>query len=150
MTAHFMFIGAMACLAWANVRAQTNRPNMVFFLTDDLDLELGSMMYVTTPLCCPSRSSILTGRYVHNVGVFNNSLSGGCSSQHWQRGPERCSFAVDLQKAGYETFYAGKYLNRTLVPRELGFWAWERSPASFLSNSMAPTDAGHNSFALAR
>lgn len=132
MTAHLMFIGAMACLAWANVRAQTNRPNMVFFLTDDLDLELGSMMkplvrtrqligdggvtfanaYVTTPLCCPSRSSILTGRYVHNVGVFNNSLSGGCSSQHWQRGPERGAFAVDLQKAGYETFYAGKYLNR--------------------------------------
>ncbi|KAH7947545.1 hypothetical protein HPB52_013085 [Rhipicephalus sanguineus] len=130
--ARFMFIVAIAFLAGTSVHAHTNRPNMVFFLTDDLDLELGSMMkplvktrqliadggvtfanaYVTTPLCCPSRSSILTGRYVHNVGVFNNSLSGGCSSQHWQRGPERSAFAVDLQRAGYETFYAGKYLNR--------------------------------------
>ncbi|KAL1477519.1 hypothetical protein MTO96_035667 [Rhipicephalus appendiculatus] len=109
---HFMFIGIIAFLAGTSIRAQTNKPNMVFFLTDDLDVELGSMMYVTTPLCCPSRSSILTGRYVHNVGVFNNSLFGGCSSQHWQRGPERSAFAVDLQQAGYETFYAGKYLNR--------------------------------------
>lgn len=132
MRVHFVLTGIIAFLVSAGVRAQTNRPNMVFFLTDDLDLELGSMMkplvktrqliedagvtfanaYVTTPLCCPSRSSIMTGRYVHNVGVKNNSLSGGCSSPEWQRGPERSAFAVDLQRAGYETFYAGKYLNR--------------------------------------
>lgn len=130
--AQFLFIGVIVFLAGTNVQAQTNRPNMVFFLTDDLDLELGSMMkplvrtrmligddgvtfanaYVTTPLCCPSRSSIMTGRYAHNAGVFNNSLTGGCSSRGWQRGPERSAFAVDLQRAGYETFYAGKYLNQ--------------------------------------
>ncbi|XP_049529166.1 N-acetylglucosamine-6-sulfatase isoform X5 [Dermacentor silvarum] len=130
--AQILFIGVIVFLAGTNAQAQTNRPNMVFFLTDDLDLELGSMLkplvrtqmligddgvtfanaYVTTPLCCPSRSSILTGRYAHNAGVFNNSLSGGCSSRGWQRGPERSAFAVDLQRAGYETFYAGKYLNQ--------------------------------------
>ncbi|XP_075551498.1 N-acetylglucosamine-6-sulfatase-like isoform X2 [Dermacentor variabilis] len=132
MMPHFLYIGVIALLAGTSVQAQTNRPNMLFFLTDDLDLELGSMMkplvrtrmligdggvtfanaYVTTPLCCPSRSSILTGLYAHNTGVSNNSLSGGCSSLGWQRGPERSAFAVDLQRSGYETFYAGKYLNQ--------------------------------------
>ncbi|KAH9382490.1 hypothetical protein HPB48_010924 [Haemaphysalis longicornis] len=68
--------------------------------------------YVTTPLCCPSRSSILTGRYAHNAHVANNSLAGNCSSLMWQRGPEREAFVVALQAAGYETFYAGKYLNK--------------------------------------
>ncbi|CAN7982801.1 unnamed protein product, partial [Ixodes pacificus] len=68
--------------------------------------------YVTTPLCCPSRASILTGRYAHNAFVRNNTLAGNCSSTQWQRWTEQLNFAVDLQRAGYETFYAGKYLNQ--------------------------------------
>jgi len=69
-------------------------------------------MFVTTPLCCPSRSSILTGRYSHNTGVVNNSISGNCSSPYFQKNMETKSMAVQLKKAGYSTYFAGKYLNQ--------------------------------------
>jgi hypothetical protein len=44
--------------------------------------------------------------------VLNNSLSGNCSSQYWQDAAEKQAFAVYLQRQGYRTFYAGKYLNQ--------------------------------------
>ena len=70
------------------VRVDTaRRPNLVVVVTDDQDTELGgttplesarrliadqgaefSNAFATTPICCPSRTSILTGRYQHNTG----------------------------------------------------------------------------------
>ncbi|XP_061430140.1 N-acetylglucosamine-6-sulfatase-like [Lethenteron reissneri] len=106
-------------------------PNVVFVLTDDQDVVLGGMTplkktialigdkgatftnaFVASPLCCPSRSSILTGKYPHNHGVVNNSLSGNCSSAAWQKLQEADAFPVHLRRAGYHTFFAGKYLNQ--------------------------------------
>lgn len=114
-------------------------PNFVFILTDDQDLSLGgvkplkkvrtliekngmtfSNMFVTTPLCCPSRASILTGKYAHNHGVVNNSVNGNCNSFLWQKREEPRTFVSYLKRAGYSTFHAGKYLNQYGKPSSGG------------------------------
>ncbi|CAL4107884.1 unnamed protein product, partial [Meganyctiphanes norvegica] len=130
-TMRLLVLGLLS-LVFAGVSATADgpQPNFVFILTDDQDKVLDGMLpltetiarvgdkgatfsnaFVASPLCCPSRSSLLTGRHVHNHGAFNNTPSGQCSGLEWQAGPETQTFAVSLQEAGYTTFYAGKYLN---------------------------------------
>lgn len=71
-----------------------------------------SNAFVHTPICCPSRSSILSGRYLHNGGALNNTISGNCNGPNWKKDAELRTFAVHAQKNGYLTSYAGKYLNQ--------------------------------------
>lgn len=68
--------------------------------------------FTSTPLCCPSRASLLTGQYAHNHRTLNNSLSGGCNGHQWRERFEPRALPVLLQKSGYRTFFAGKYLNQ--------------------------------------
>lgn len=68
--------------------------------------------FTSSPICCPSRASILSGQYAHNHATSNNSMSGGCYGSIWKEHIEPRTFPVQLQNSGYRTFYAGKYLNR--------------------------------------
>jgi arylsulfatase A-like enzyme len=104
---------------------QDGRPNVLIVLTDDQRIEsMGPMRrtrawfkrggtefvnaYVTTPLCCPSRASILTGRYAHNHRVRTNAdaaeLDPDSTIQRY------------LGDAGYRTGIVGKYLNSWTGP----------------------------------
>lgn len=75
-----------------------------------------SHMLATTPVCCPSRSGFVTGRYIHNVGVVNNSIPGNCAGLPWQQGPELFNIGWYLQQAGYRTGYAGARIQSSTRP----------------------------------
>jgi N-acetylglucosamine-6-sulfatase len=67
--------------------------------------------YVSYPLCCPSRVSLLTGRYAHNTGVKGNIQPNGGFFGFSFRAAYQHNLAVWLQGAGYRTIHVGKFLN---------------------------------------
>jgi N-acetylglucosamine-6-sulfatase len=109
---------------------QSTHPNIVFILTDDQELVLGSLdvmpqtraliaaqgvtfasHFVPLSLCCPSRSTILTGQYPHNHGVYTNFPPDGGYQRFADLGHEGTTMATALHAAGYRTALFGKYLN---------------------------------------
>jgi arylsulfatase A-like enzyme len=109
----------------------TRRPNVLIIVTDDQRLDTlravpGAMRwfrrggvtlpnaYVSTPLCCPSRASIMTGQFVHNHRVRTND-DGAALDQ-------RSTIQRYLHRAGYRTALIGKYLNG---------WRLRRDPPHF-------------------
>ena len=67
--------------------------------------------YVSYPLCCPSRVSLLTGRYAHNHNVRGNVPPNGGYTGFKARLAYNHNVATWLQGAGYRTIHVGKYLN---------------------------------------
>ncbi|HEY6835521.1 MAG TPA: sulfatase [Gaiellaceae bacterium] len=103
---------------------RSEQPNIVVVLTDDQRWDTLSAMptverelvahgvtftnsFVVNSLCCPSRSSLLTGQYSHSTGVYVNlPPHGGFESFRDSR-----TIATVLHDAGYTTGLFGKYLN---------------------------------------
>ena len=67
--------------------------------------------YVSYPLCCPSRVSLLTGRYAHNHNVRGNVPPNGGFTGFKARQAYAHNLAPWLQAAGYRTIHVGKFLN---------------------------------------
>ncbi len=119
-------------------------PNIILVLTDDLSWNLVRFMpavremrkhgltftnyFVTDSLCCPSRSSIFTGKYPHDTGVFTNSGRFGGYKQFELLENQKRTFATALTAAGYRTAMMGKYLNGYLPDKHkpaVGWSEWD-------------------------
>jgi N-acetylglucosamine-6-sulfatase len=115
------------------------RPNVLVIMTDDQTVEDMRVLprtrallaakgtsfansFVAYPLCCPSRSTFLTGQYAHNHGVLGN----GGPTGGFQRLDHSNTLPVWLQEAGYFTAHLGKYLNNYGVDSPAPPAGWSR------------------------
>lgn len=111
------------------------KPNIIVIVTDDQNYlgELGvekeimpnvyseifetghvfTKGYITTPNCCPSRSSILTGLYASQHGVLFNPVV-----------LEKQTLPMVLKDNGYKTAIFGKYLNSWPGDKRAEFDKW--------------------------
>ena len=100
------------------------KPNVLVVMTDDQTVESMRVLtnvrallaaegttfennFASFPLCCPSRSTFLTGQYAHNHTVMGNAAPTG----GYEKLDHTNTLPVWLQRGGYHTVHIGKYLN---------------------------------------
>ncbi len=108
--------------------------NIVVIMTDDQDVDSLPVMrnlmshpegswvrfenaFTNDSLCCPSRSTFLTGQYSHHHGVISNA------AKHTSKLDDKNTLATWLDDAGYDTAIMGKYLNKITSPKP-GWDTW--------------------------
>jgi arylsulfatase A-like enzyme len=141
-------------------------PNVVLILADDLGYgDLGSYghptietpaidrlaseglrftsFYAGSPLCSPSRASLLTGRVAFRTGIE----SWIPPDQDVQLGPRELTLATLLRRRGYQTFMAGKWhlnggldVGRHTQPQDHGFEHWLALHAWAIPNHRDPVN----------
>jgi N-acetylglucosamine-6-sulfatase len=145
-------LAALPAAASEPKAAAASPPNIVVVMSDDQTVESMRVMtnvdqllaaqgatfvnnYVSYSLCCPSRSTFLSGQYAHNHGVMGNAPPQG-GYEKW-RPTEGNSLPVWLQQAGYRTVHIGKYLNgygrqdSTHVPAGWSEWYGSVDPSTY-------------------
>eukprot|EP00052_Salpingoeca_macrocollata_P015540 m.123940 g.123940 ORF g.123940 m.123940 type:complete len:533 (-) comp19723_c0_seq1:51-1649(-) len=116
-----------ACCCW--LAAAADRPNIVYIMADDLEFDykqnrleimptlkkyfaqegLTFLEHVATvPVCGPSRSSWLAGKFPHNTGYLMNGDKA--SVEAWGK-KQNDTVGRWLRESGYHTAFFGKYVN---------------------------------------
>ncbi|HMV48367.1 MAG TPA: sulfatase-like hydrolase/transferase [Blastocatellia bacterium] len=137
MTKRMLFIRLICCVCLGGVSAfaQTRqRPNILFILPDQMRAQAVGCMgnadvktpnidrlaaegmlfkqtFANTPVCCPARANLLTGKYAHRNGMVANDL---------RLRESETTLAELLKAAGYRTGFVGKW-HLDGGPREPGF-----------------------------
>ncbi len=117
---------AGAALTVRDAQGASSQKNVVFILTDDMTTsELSAMpnvqsliaaqgtsfneAYISFPLCCPSRATMMSGLYMHNHGVRGNFPPNGSWLRYIPH--ESNDVPVRVNDDGYHTIHIGKYMN---------------------------------------
>jgi len=137
---HAVLLFAAALTGCAPREQAPTAPNIVVVLVDDLrwdDIAVAGHPFVetphidrlaregaqflnafaTTPLCSPSRASILTGLYAHTNGIIDNTARDSASHRLQ-------TFAIPLVDAGYATAFIGKWHMGNDDTRRPGWTRW--------------------------
>ena len=104
------------------------KPNIIYIVTDDADKQLlfsmpnikrllvdkGTFLenyYIPQAICCPSRTSVLTGEYTHNHKVTGINAPEGGFAKYQQMGHDPDNVAGSVEAQGYNSGLFGKFLN---------------------------------------
>jgi N-acetylglucosamine-6-sulfatase len=145
------FAYAFLFLPILSLQAADSRPNVVVVVVDDLRWDELSCTghpsvrtphidrianegarfrnaFATTPLCSPSRASLLTGQYAHHHGIVDNTNRSEQSHQ-------LITFPRLLHDANYETAFIGKWHMGNDDSARPGFDHWTSLPGQGTSQN---------------
>ena len=121
-----MLLYAFAAALLGARAATAAKPNIIFMILDDMDSMLNATAvmpsyrstfidggltfrnaFVASPKCCPSRTSLLSGRFAHRL---NDTTQGWCgdflAAGRWNN-----TFMKGIKDAGYQPGFFGKMVN---------------------------------------